>query len=250
MLTRDKILKKMKGKHPNIIIKPFFEECLGSDSYDLHLDNKLLVYADTIPAGMKPAIPFDEGYYNELHENPRTSGMWDWFKKPENYENYCLRPEEYDIRNLKRLINPFKEKETIEIEIPEKGLILCPTVGYLGSTIEYTETHNLFPFIDGKSTIGRNFMLVHYTAGRGDRGFSGTWTLEISDIYPVVVKPGMRIGQIYYTKSVGKLGLEYGNMLKSHYNGQRGPTPATALKQDYKILQFLRERDAVGMYSA
>lgn len=248
MLTRDKILQEMQGEHPNIVIEPFFIECLGSDSYDLHLDDTLLVYKDTIPAGMKPAIPYDKAYFDELRKNPNVDGMRDWFipanQGRDYYEDYCLHPEKYDTRNLKCLLNPFEEKETVEIKIPEQGLILSPFVGYLGSTLEYTETHNIFPFIDGKSTIGRNFTLVHYTAGRGDRGFCGTWTLEINTRYPTVVKPGMRIGQIYYTESNGGMTTEYGSALGSHYKGQIKPTAAKPLKHDQCILDYLKKREA------
>ena len=218
-LTGPEIEKRMSNK--DIVIEPYDPKCLGSNSYDLHLNNVLRVYKHTLPKGMKPAIVFEEG---------KEYFMRDWFETPFAYEDYTLRPENYDIRNPKFLLNPFDEKshETIDVIIPESGLILSPDVGYLGSTVEYTETRNLFPYIDGKSSIGRNFILNHHTAGRGDDGFCGQWTLEIRVLYPTVVKPNMRIGQIYYETFIGDR-KPYDKNPASHYNGQMGPTPAAII---------------------
>ena len=139
------------------------------------------------------------------------------------------------MRNLK--FSRHQTHETVDIKIPDTGLILSPTIGYLGSTLEYTETRNLFPYIDGKSSIGRNFILNHHTAGRGDDGFCGEWTLEIRTLYPTVVYPYMRIGQIYYEEFIGDR-KPYNKNTTSHYNGQRGPTPAAPIPID----RFLKDK--------
>jgi deoxycytidine triphosphate deaminase len=117
----------------------------------------------------------------------------------------------------------------VEIEIPENGLILSPSVGYLGNSAEWTETYNLFPYIDGRSSMGRNFTLVHFTAGRGDDGVRGQWTLEINCVYPTLIRKGMRSGQIYYEQFVGER-KPYNENVSSHYDGQRGPTAAAAVQ--------------------
>ena len=62
------------------------------------------------------------------------------------------------------------------IEIPEAGLVLSPNQIYLGRTIEHTETHNLVPMIEGRSSLGRLGLFVHVTSGFGDVGFKGYWT--------------------------------------------------------------------------
>jgi dCTP deaminase len=41
-------------------------------------------------------------------------------------------------------------------------------------------------------------MFIHVTAGFGDVGFSGFWTLEIFVIQPLRIYPGVEICQIYY----------------------------------------------------
>ena len=111
----------------------------------------------------------------------------------------------------------------------------------MASTAEYTETYNLFPYIDGKSSLGRNFVLNHHTAGRGDNGFCGNWTLEIHVLYPTVVYPYMRIGQIYYEEFKGDR-ANYGDIKTSHYNGQREPTPAAPVPIDLFIKDLIQNQ--------
>lgn len=82
--------------------------------------------------------------------------------------------------------------------IPEEGLVLQPNQLYLGRTIEHTETHNLVPMLEGRSSIGRLGLFVHVTAGFGDVGFSGFWTLEMFAVQPVRIYPGVQVCQIFY----------------------------------------------------
>ena len=241
-LTGPKIKETMENPNPenpnnspNIVIEPFFEECLGSNSYDLHLAPVLKVYKHTIPQGMKPVIEYDTN--KPLSEY----SMRDWFETYLAYEDYTLRPHLYDQRNPKFLLDPAKKTEISEIKMPLSGVILNPLIGYLGSTVEYTKTYNLFPYIDGKSSTGRNFILNHHTAGRGDDGFVGHWTLEIHTLYPTVVYPGMRIGQIYYEEFEGARKPYHLNPA-SHYKNQKDATPAAPVPVDACIIQFLRKQ--------
>ncbi len=84
------------------------------------------------------------------------------------------------------------------IEIPPTGLVLSPNQVYLGRTVERTETHNLVPMIEGRSSIGRLGLFVHVTAGFGDVGFCGYWTLEMFAVQPIRIYAGTRICQIFY----------------------------------------------------
>lgn len=84
------------------------------------------------------------------------------------------------------------------ITIPEEGLILQPNQLYLARTIEHTETHNFVPMLEGRSSIGRLGLFVHVTAGFGDVGFSGYWTLEMFAVQPVRIYPGVQVCQIFY----------------------------------------------------
>src|SRR5690348_14389847 len=50
------------------------------------------------------------------------------------------------------------------LAIPPEGFVLSPNQLYLGRTVERTETHNLVPMIEGRSSIGRLGLFVHVTA--------------------------------------------------------------------------------------
>ncbi len=91
-----------------------------------------------------------------------------------------------------------KPNRVRRLAIPPEGLVLQPNQLYLGRTVERTETHNLVPMIEGRSSVGRLGLFVHVTAGFGDVGFCGYWTLEMFAIGPVRIYPGIPICQIFY----------------------------------------------------
>ena len=81
---------------------------------------------------------------------------------------------------------------------PPEGYDLNPNQLYLGRTVERTVTHNLVPMLEGRSSIGRLGLFVHVTAGFGDVGFDGYWTLEMFAVQPIRIYPGVPICQIFY----------------------------------------------------
>lgn len=105
-------------------------------------------------------------------------------------------------------------------EIPEDGFILYPNTFYLGVTDEYTETHAHVPFLEGKSSTGRLGIDIHATAGKGDIGFCGHWTLEISVKQPVKIYKGMPIGQLIYFLVDGEVEVKYNQKQNAKYNSQ------------------------------
>lgn len=102
-----------------------------------------------------------------------------------------------------------KQNETTSFEIPEEGYVLLPGILYLGETEEYTETRGFVPKIDGVSSGARLGLTVHKTAGFGDIGFCGKWTLEITVDHPLRVYPGSRVAQIYYDVPIGEIADTY-----------------------------------------
>ena len=93
--------------------------------------------------------------------------------------------------------------------IPADGLMLAPHRLYLARTVERTETRNLVPMLEGRSSVGRLGLFIHVTAGFGDVGFCGYWTLEMFCVQPVRIYAGVEIGQIFYHTLEGD-SLEYG----------------------------------------
>ncbi len=52
--------------------------------------------------------------------------------------------------------------------------------------------------LEGRSSVGRLGLFVHITAGFGDIGFCGYWTLELVAVQPIRIYPGIEICQIFY----------------------------------------------------
>ena len=99
---------------------------------------------------------------------------------------------ENEILDMKQ-DNPAKR-----IIIPPEGLVLEPGRLYLGRTKEFTRTDRFVPMLEGRSSTGRLGLFVHITAGFGDIGFAGFWTLEIFCVQPIRIYPDVEVCQIHY----------------------------------------------------
>jgi dCTP deaminase len=105
-------------------------------------------------------------------------------------------------------------------------------------TAERIVTDSFVPVLDGKSSLGRLFMQVHATAGYGDPGFDGQYTLEVTVTQPVVIYAGMRFCQIRFHTLVGFQRTSY--QAKGHYIGPLAEGPVASMSWK----QFAEERDA------
>ncbi|BFG69922.1 dCTP deaminase [Sediminibacterium sp. KACHI17] len=147
--------------------------------------------------------------------------------KIEPYNRADLGSNSYDVHLGKTLavyvdeVLDAKKHNKIEyFDIPDEGYVLEPHKFYLGVTLEYTETHAHVPFLEGKSSTGRLGIDIHATAGKGDVGFCGNWTLEISCKQPVRVYHGMPIGQLIYFPVEGEIEVKYNQKSNAKYSGQ------------------------------
>lgn len=143
------------------------------------------------------------------------------------YNRDQLGSNSYDVHLGKYLatyvnmeLDAKKHNTITHFEIPEEGIVLQPQLFYLGVTEEYTETHAHVPFLEGKSSTGRLGIDIHATAGKGDVGFCGNWTLEISVKQPVRVYAGMPIGQLIYFPVDGEIEVKYNQKKNAKYSGQ------------------------------
>lgn len=151
----------------------------------------------------------------------------------EPYEEKYLNPNSYNLRLHNELLiyeenvlDMKKSNKTKSLVIPEEGLVLEPGRLYLGRTLEYTKTDKYVPMLEGRSSIGRLGLYVHVTAGFGDVGFSGYWTLEIQCIHPIRIYPGIEICQIYYHSIEG----EYEKYCSGKYQNNTGIQPSLLYK--------------------
>ena len=115
---------------------------------------------------------------------------------------------------------------TKKIIIPEEGLELEMNKLYLGRTLEHTETKNYVPMLEGRSSIGRLGLFIHVTAGFGDVGFSGFWTLEIFCVQPIRIYPNVEICQIYYHSIDG----DYDEYVSNKYQHNKEIQPSLLYK--------------------
>ena len=154
----------------------------------------------------------------------------------EPFDSKRINPNSYNLSLHNELLvyrqSPLDMKRNNEVEkltIPDNGLVLETNRLYLGRTIEYTETKNLVPMLEGRSSIGRLGLFVHVTAGFGDVGFKGFWTLEIFCIQPIKIYPNVEICQVYYHTIEG----DYENYSSDKYQNNRD-IQSSLLFKDFK----------------
>lgn len=151
----------------------------------------------------------------------------------EPFDEKRINPNSYNLSLAGELlvydnhVLDMKEPNPVSrIIIPEDGLLLEPNRLYLGRTNEYTSTSRYVPMLEGRSSTGRLGLFIHVTAGFGDIGFSGYWTLEIFCVQPVRIYPNVEICQIYYHDIDG----EYELYKSGKYQNNTGIQPSLMFK--------------------
>jgi dCTP deaminase len=120
-----------------------------------------------------------------------------------------------------------KANRVRRVPIPQDGYVLKPNQLYLARTVERTETHNLVPMIEGRSSVARLGLFINATGGFGDVGFCGYWTLQMFAVQPVRIYPGVPICQIFYHEIIGEF-LEYSS---DKYQHNRDVQPSLFFKE-------------------
>jgi dCTP deaminase len=152
----------------------------------------------------------------------------------EPFEPSRLNPNSYNLTLHNELLvyeevvlDMRRPNRISRIQLPDEGLVLQPNQLYLGRTVERTETHHLVPMIEGRSSVGRLGLFVHVTAGFGDVGFCGYWTLEMFAVQPLRIYPGVPICQILYHDILGQI-TEYQS---DKYQNNRDIQPSLMFKE-------------------
>ena len=150
------------------------------------------------------------------------------------FDSANLNPNSYNLTLHDELmtyeevvLDMCKPNRVRRMSIPREGLVLAPNRLYLGRTSERTETHNFVPMIEGRSSIGRLGLFVHVTAGFGDVGFCGFWTLEMFAVQPVRVFAGVPICQIFYHEIIGS----FDEYVSDKYQHNRDIQPSLLFKE-------------------
>lgn len=151
----------------------------------------------------------------------------------EPFDKSKINPNSYNLSLANELLvyeNTILDMKTPnatqKITIPDEGLLLEPNKLYLGRTNEYTKTDKFVPMLEGRSSTGRLGLFIHVTAGFGDVGFCGFWTLEIFCVQPIIIYPNVEICQIYYHNILG----EYDPYKNGKYQDNTGIQPSLLYK--------------------
>jgi len=179
-----------------ISIDPFDPALINSASIDLRLGSAVAVYEDVVGVDLDGTIPGER-----FHAKTGTRARLSVAKK-------------HTVRKF---------------EIDSRGFLILPGIGYLMHTAERIKTDHYVPIIDGKSSTGRLFVAAHVTAGYGDPGYDGQYTLEVVAVHPVVIYPGMRFCQMRFHTFIGDV-ESYER--KGNYRGDlaEGPVPSMSWK--------------------
>jgi len=175
-----------------------FEARLGPNSVDVTLSSSFLypAYSPLVDPCDPNSLAWASGKYNSIIMLPRT-------------------------------ISPTTEQQDMLKQAGNPTLLFA-----LGCTRERFEfqTYNsdgvhVCQFYEGRSTMGRIGIASHVTAGFGDVGFQGAFTLELVNLFPlpIVLYAGMRIGQISFEtveRSRPYVGAYSG---REHYNQPVAP---------------------------
>lgn len=168
----------------------------------------------------------------------------------EPFDEKQLNPNSYNLRLHDELI--VYEEIVLDVRrpnryrrhiIPPEGFVLQPHKLYLGRTAERTETHNYVPMLEGRSSIARLGLFVNASAGIGNVGFAGFWTLELVAVHPIRIYPGLPICQILYHTLQGTIS-EYRSSDK--YQNNQDIQPSLLFKELQQQQKDLQMRLAFG----
>lgn len=142
----------------------------------------------------------------EYHANGKIAiTPWDEKRVGTNSYDVVLSPKlkRYTHYGHGVALDPRQSNPVEEFDIPSNGFLLRASQFVLGATNEYCEnlTNDLVPMIEGRSSIARLGLTIHSSAGYGDVGFCGNWTLEITAAEDIIIYQYMPIGQLYWVRT-------------------------------------------------
>lgn len=149
----------------------------------------------------------------QVHASSMDLRLGNFFKVYKNNEFEVLDPTK------------MQEQDNTILYERKKGeaFIIHPGDFVLGVTLEkITLPNNIVARVEGRSSLGRLGIVVHSTAGFVDAGFSGTITLEISNLnrIPVALYPEMRVCQLAFERMTSPALVPYGEKKCSKYQNQ------------------------------
>lgn len=149
----------------------------------------------------------------------------------QGFDEERLQPASYDIllgnkflisnTESTMAIDPVKKifPETKELIIPDSGLfVLHPGISILGCSVDYFGSEKYLIHLSGKSSLARLGLIIHNTAGIINPGHFLNITFELANLnhIPIILRPGMRIGQILFSELSSKPSKDYKSTGRYH----------------------------------
>lgn len=160
---------------------------------------------------MIAALAGGEHIYNQF-----ASGNWTMHRNGElvSVDDMAINPNSVNLTLSNKVFIPRRNANYVDFASEDSLLweeetftrfYLRPCQFFLFSTAERIdctapdEYGNLWvPKLDGRSSVGRGGVKVHFTAGFGDYGFASTWTLEVETSFKTILRPGMPLCQVSF----------------------------------------------------
>jgi len=141
-----------------------------------------------------------------------------------DFDESRLQPASYDVllgnkfvltsSHETKAIDPAKKifPQTSEVDIGDgKEFVLHPRTTVLGTLKDFVGSREYLIQISGKSSLARIGLVVHNTAGIINPGHFLHITLELANfnIVPIILRPGMAIAQLTFSKLTSPVSRDY-----------------------------------------
>lgn len=142
----------------------------------------------------------------------------------QGFDETRLNPASYDVilgnkfvltdPHTVEAIDPAKKiyPKTREVEIADGEMfVLHPGATVLGTLKDFVGSNEYLIQISGKSSLARLGLVVHNTAGLINPGHFLHITLELANfnIVPIILRPGMKIAQLTFSKLTSPVEHDY-----------------------------------------
>lgn len=151
----------------------------------------------------------------------------------EPFDKKRLQPASYDIllgnkfvvndEHVTHLVDPARKifAKTREIEVEDgEEFVLHPGVSVLGISKEFFGSNHYLVQVGGKSSLARVGLMIHNTAGLINPGHFLHITFELCNLnnVPIVLRPGMEIAQLTFSKLTSLPSTAYRNIARGKDN--------------------------------
>jgi len=152
----------------------------------------------------------------------------------EPFEPQMVNPNSVNLRlhdellEYEELVLDMKRPSRMQrLSIPPDGLVLGANQLYLGRTVEWIESRRFVPVVHARASVARLGLFVQTSAGIGDIGYRGYWTLVLYPTQPVRVYPGVPICQVSFHEPAGPI-VEYNS---DKYQDSRDIKPSMLFRE-------------------